>query len=95
MLTGARPEGFELQLKALRNLIDAGVRCHAAAMTSFTSKRGFEALRTRLNEIDQYIGENIEVEELILYPHVVKRLSGKGLTPRVAHEPGHVPPEQV
>jgi len=95
LLTGAKPEGFELQLKALRNLIDAGVRCHAAAMTSFTSKRDFEALRTRLNEIDQYLGENIEIEELILYPHVVKRLKGKGLTPRVAHEPGQVPPEQV
>ncbi len=42
MLTGAKPEGFNLQLKALENLMQAGVKCHPAAMTSFSTKKSIQ-----------------------------------------------------
>jgi uncharacterized Fe-S cluster-containing radical SAM superfamily protein len=36
MLTGARSEGFELQLDSLRKLTEAGVKCHPSLMVSFS-----------------------------------------------------------
>jgi uncharacterized Fe-S cluster-containing radical SAM superfamily protein len=41
-LTGARPEAFELQLKALENLLDYGVSAHPAVMLSFSEPSSVE-----------------------------------------------------
>ena len=95
LLTGARPEGFGLQIRALENLNEAGARFHAAVMTSFSSAETLARLRDRLKEISQEVVDEIEVEELILYPHVVKRLKEKGLGASTAHRPDKVPPELV
>ena len=95
LLTGARPEGFGLQIRAMENLNEAGARFHAAVMTSFSSAETLARLRDRLREISQEIVDEIEVEELILYPHVVKRLKEKGLVAATAHRPDKVPPELV
>ena len=84
-----------MQIKALENLNEAGARFHAAIMTSFSSEENFARLRERLCEISQDIVDNIEVEELILYPHVVKRLREKGLVAPTAHSPDRVPPEFI
>ncbi len=94
-LTGAKPEGFELQLRALENLLDAGVSCHPACMLSFSSKESVERLIRRLAEIDKALVEEFEPEEVILYPHVIKRLRKAGVTPRRFFTPGNVPPEYV
>ncbi len=94
-LTGARPEGFGLQLKALENLHEAGANFHAALMTSFSSRENLDRLRERLSRIDPSIADNIEVEELILYPHVVQRLEREGISASKAHRPDRVPPELV
>jgi len=95
MLTGAKPEVFQLQLNALRNLLDEGVSCHPAVMLSFSSKESLEELKVRLGEIDGSLVEELEEEYVFLYPHVVELLKKHGLTPRVAFRPDSIPEELV
>jgi uncharacterized Fe-S cluster-containing radical SAM superfamily protein len=47
-LTGAEPSGFGLQLKALENLVRAGVSAHAAVMVSFSPPESVLALKESL-----------------------------------------------
>ena len=93
-LTGAAPEGFGLQLRALEHLVRSGVRAHPACMVSFSSPEAIESLRQRLQKIDPSFGD-FEVEELILYPHVEERLRSLRVDYRTAHSPDAVPPEQI
>lgn len=95
MVTGAMPESFKLQLDSLANLIDAGVSCHPAVMVSFSSKENFVTLSKRLDEIDPSLFQELEIEELITYPHVTKRLKEAGFTPKVSHHPNRVPEELI
>ncbi|MEM4701108.1 MAG: radical SAM protein [Candidatus Bathyarchaeia archaeon] len=94
-LTGAEPEGFKLQLEALRKLVEAGVSCHPSVMASFSTKESFRSLTERLNQISPKLAEEIEIEELILYPHVVRKLQRYGLKYYTGYAPENVPPEQV
>lgn len=94
-LTGADPESFKLQLDALSNLKDAKVSCHPAVMVSFSSKENFVRLSERLDEIDRSLFQELEIEELITYPHVIKRLKKAGLVSSVSHDPNDVPQELV
>lgn len=73
-LTGARPNGFLLQLKALQKLVDAGVSCHPSIMMSFSPRENLQQLTNRLEQISPSLADELEVEELILYPHVIKRV---------------------
>lgn len=52
-LTGAKPEAFEYQLKALENLLNYGISCHPAVMLSFSTKDNFMKLIGKLMEIDK------------------------------------------
>lgn len=72
-LTGAEPAGFELQIKALENLQQAGVRVHPAVMVSFSPFDHVLALRKQLGKINREF-EDIEIEELALYGDVEERL---------------------
>ncbi|MFQ6127535.1 MAG: radical SAM protein [Thermoplasmata archaeon] len=74
-LTGAN-RGFELQLNALSNLMQAGVSCHPSIMSSFSDEDEFSRLRDRLASIHPSFPRDLEIEELILYPHVKRRLKG-------------------
>lgn len=74
-LTGAKPEGFKLQLKALKNLLDYGVSCHPAVMASFSREEDILKLSDRLREIDRGLAENLEIEYVILYPNVRRKIS--------------------
>lgn len=94
-LTGANPSSFTLQLKALENLVDAGVPSHAAVMLSFSPKENFRELLNRLREVDRGLAENVEEEYVFLYPHVTKRLSEAGIQPAVAYEPSKAPKELI
>ncbi len=91
-LTGARPEGFALQLRALENLRGHGVRAHPACMVSFSSDESIGKLKERLAAIG--FGE-FEAEELVLYPAVEERLRRLGVQFGTAHEPSCIPPEQI
>jgi len=95
LLTGAKQEGFELQLKALQNLVRAGVGSHPSVMSSFSSKNSLKTLVKRLRKIDPKLAGEMEIEELILYSHVVRRLNKYNLTYHVAHAPNRVPPDQI
>jgi len=77
-LTGAKPEGFELQLKALEHLIGEGVDCFPAVMANFSTQEELQRLRQRLKEIRPDFTD-FEEEELILYPFVVEHLQKAGL----------------
>jgi uncharacterized Fe-S cluster-containing radical SAM superfamily protein len=92
-LTGADPEGFELQLRALSNLVDAGVSCHPAVMVSFSEPGALFKLQQRLAAIHPPLARNIEREELILYAHAKRRL--EGLSYSDGHDPSCIPPELI
>jgi uncharacterized Fe-S cluster-containing radical SAM superfamily protein len=95
LLTGAKPEGFRLQLQSLQKLCEEGASCHAAIMTSFSNPKNHETLLQNLSRIFPDLRESAETEELILYPHVTKRIQKWKLDYASAHEPSRVPPEQV
>jgi uncharacterized Fe-S cluster-containing radical SAM superfamily protein len=82
-LTGADPEGFGLQLKALENLCRAKVKVHPALMGSFSTFENIQGLRRQLSQIDRAF-EDIEIEELVLYGDVEKRLQQAGIACRTA-----------
>ncbi|MEM2123167.1 MAG: radical SAM protein [Candidatus Bathyarchaeia archaeon] len=94
-LTKAKPEGFSLQLNALRNLLDAGVPCHPAAMLSFSTKKRLKALKAELHGIDPSLARELEEEYVFLYPHVAERLSREGIKPLIAYTPGGIPRELI
>jgi uncharacterized Fe-S cluster-containing radical SAM superfamily protein len=90
-LTGADGEGFRQQLEALRNLRDAGVSCHPAVMSSFSTDSNMHQLRDRVSQIEHRFANDLEIEELIRYPRVERRLQKSGLTPSMSHDPRNVP----
>jgi uncharacterized Fe-S cluster-containing radical SAM superfamily protein len=94
-LTGAVPEAFDLQLRALGNLLEAGVPCHPAVMLSFSPEGNLEELRSRLRRIGPGLAEDLEEEYVFLYPHVVRRLREAGIRPRVAYSPEGIPEELI
>ncbi len=86
-ITGACAEFFNLQLKALKFLLDYGVSCHPALVVSFCEKDELEHLMDRLSEIDPKLPYELELEYVILYPHVIELLRRRGLKPRVCIDP--------
>ncbi|MEM2972009.1 MAG: radical SAM protein [Candidatus Bathyarchaeia archaeon] len=95
MLTGAKQEGFKLQLEALKRLVNAGVSCHPSVMVSFSPRKSLQTLIERLKQISPKLAEELEIEELILYPHVIKRIQMNKLKYYTAYSPENVPPERV
>ncbi|MEM2896741.1 MAG: radical SAM protein [Candidatus Bathyarchaeia archaeon] len=94
-LTGANPEGFFLQLKSLENLVDEKVSCHPSVMISFSSKESLNSLIEKLNKIDKRLAKSLEIEELILYPHVVRKIERFGLKYKTGYSPGEIPKDFI
>jgi len=94
-LTGAQKEGFELQLKALENLVRANVKCHPAVMTSFSTQQSLQQLIKGLRRISPILAEELEIEELILYPSVKRKINKHGLKYYSAYTPERVPQERI
>jgi len=99
MLTGARPEFYEYQFKALENLVNAGLRSgvevYPAIMLSFSTEESYSKFKKRLREIDPRLAESIDEEYVILYPHVVEILKRHGLRPRIAFTPDNIPTSMI
>jgi len=95
MLTGAKADGFKLQLKALQNLVDLGVSCHPSVMVSFSRRKNLRELIQRLKGISSDFAEKLETEELILYPHVIRKVKRYKLKYYTAYTPEKVPREQI
>jgi uncharacterized Fe-S cluster-containing radical SAM superfamily protein len=94
-LTGAKPEGFTLQLRALENLLRQGVSCHPAVMISFSTKESVQSLAERLKVINPKLSEELEFEELILYPKVKRKIEEHRLKYYRAYRPEGVPKELI
>ncbi len=94
MLTGAKKECFELQFKALENLIDAGLRpgyeVYAAAMISFSDEKDIAKFVMKLAEINPELVE-VDWEVVIMYPHVKKLLKLTDLKPKRWVDPNNIP----
>ena len=94
-ITMSPPQYFYKQLEALRLLIEAGMEpcrdVYPAAMLGFSTEETAKNLEKALGEIDPRLAECIDVEYVILYPHVVKLMSMRGLKPTKAVTPSGVP----
>jgi uncharacterized Fe-S cluster-containing radical SAM superfamily protein len=95
LLTGAKPENFRIQLSALDKLVEYNVSCHPSVMASFSTMESLQELTERLADISRKLAENLEVEELILYPHVKEKIQKYGLRYYTGHPPTKVPKEQI
>jgi uncharacterized Fe-S cluster-containing radical SAM superfamily protein len=94
LLTGADSRGFDLQIQAVENLYRAGVRVQPAVMVSFSSLDDIQALQSRLGEIDKGF-KDIEIEEVVLYGEVEKRLQKANISCGNVYYPDNMPPEQI
>jgi len=94
-LTGANPDSYRLQFQALKNLVNAGASCHPSVMASFSSRRSLWGLTQKLKQISPSLAGNLEIEELILYPHVKEKVKRYGLKYYTAYAPEKVPADQV
>ncbi|MET1160325.1 MAG: radical SAM protein [Thermoprotei archaeon] len=94
-LTGADREYYKYQFKALENLYEAGLEpgkdFYAAAMLSFSPEENIKKFLKKLSEIHPVLAEDLDVEYVILYPHVVKLLKMNRLKPRIAYRPDGIP----
>ena len=98
-LTGAPREYWFTQLRALENLIEAGLsvgdEVYPAVMLSFSTKENVLYLKEKLREIDEHLPEYIDPEYVILYPHVEYLLKVMKLKPKIAYRPDNVPEELI
>jgi uncharacterized Fe-S cluster-containing radical SAM superfamily protein len=77
-ITGAKPEFFKYQLRALKNLLKFNISFHPAIMVElYTDEEIFE-IKQKLFKISPIFEKNLEFEYLILYPSVIKNLKEKG-----------------
>jgi len=84
-LTMAPAKYFEIQLQALRNLLNTGVSFHPAVVASFNTNKDIAKLKKRLEKIDPELPKMLEVEYIVLYPHVIKSLKHYKLVPTRAY----------
>ncbi|MGB9705212.1 MAG: radical SAM protein [Pyrobaculum sp.] len=92
----ASPEAyFYKQLDALRHLVESGMEpcrdVYPAAMLGFSTEESAKELERALADIDPRLPSCLDVEYVILYPHVVKLMAARGLTPTRAVTPSGVP----
>ena len=78
----ATPKSFNLQLKALENLLSADISCHPAVMLSFTTEANVGKLKKKPKMIHPSLAENLEGEYVILYPPVVKWIKDAMVKPK-------------
>lgn len=83
--TGAKPEFVELPFRALKNLMDEDISCHAAAMTDrrVMSERERRYMEEKLDKISPWLAENLEEERIGPYETTKKRLRLAGYDMRI------------
>ena len=86
---------FYRQLDAIRHLVESGMRTcrdvYPAAMLGFSTDENMKKLERALADIHPALPHCIDVEYVILYPHVVKLMKTRGLKPLRAVTPDGVP----
>jgi len=98
LLTGAGPEYFEFQFRALENLINAGLKSgkdlYAAAMIGFSDDNSVANFVRKLSMLDPNLID-VDWEYVILYPHVEELLNKHGLKPLRSVRPNEIPRSMV
>ena len=84
-LTMASGHFFEYQLRALKNLLDAQVSFHPAVVASFTTPTNIKILQKEIAKISDEVADSLEIEYIVLYPHVVESLLRHKLIPKKAY----------
>jgi len=97
-LTGAAPKFYELQFKALENLVYAGFEpgkeVYPAAMIGFSPDENIVEFVKRLKAIsDEFV--DVDWEYVFLYPHVERALKKAGLKPLRAVKPNKIPKSMI
>jgi len=64
-------------------------------MTSFSTEQSLQQLAERLRRISPVLAEELEIEELILYPSVKRKINKHGLKYYNAYTPEGVPQERI
>jgi uncharacterized Fe-S cluster-containing radical SAM superfamily protein len=81
-LTGANPEAFHYQIRALESLVSENVVVHPACMLSFSDREDLHDLLRMLEKISSRLVGEFEEESVFLYPHVEKTLRRAGMIPK-------------
>lgn len=82
-LTGAIPEGFHLQLKALENLVKYNVPCWPSVVVSFSTPENIASFIKTIETIDKRLSNSVEQEVIFILPHIEKRLKKRGIKPKI------------
>ncbi len=77
-VTGAVPEAHYYPLNALKLLLKYEIPCHPSVIIDFCSKQDFQVLIQELQQINSRLVHQLELESLLLYPHVIKGLKKIG-----------------
>ncbi|MEM0505408.1 MAG: radical SAM protein [Sulfolobales archaeon] len=98
LLTGAGPQFFELQVKAIENLISAGFEAgknvYAAAMIGFSSDESVVRFVKMLKDLNSRLVD-VDWEYVIMYPHVEDLLRKHNLRPLRYVKPNGIPKEMI
>lgn len=95
LLTSTNRQFFEYQIKSLENLLNYGVKCHPAAMLSFSDEKNINNLLLKLESVDRNLVREFEEEYVFLYPHVIRLMKRRGLKPHIAYRPDSIPSELI
>lgn len=95
LLTGGDRSFYRYQFGALENLMHQGLKpgrdFYAAAMLSFSTEDNVRAFIRELSRVHPILAQELDVEYVILYPHVVKLLRMNKLKPLKAFSPDGIP----
>jgi len=64
-------------------------------MMSFSPRKSLQQLAHKLEQISPRLAKELEIEELILYPHVIRRVRKHRLKYYRAYSPERIPPERI
>lgn len=78
--TGAQSKYFDLPFKAIENLWKENIDFHVAAMVDprITDKTEINNIFKKLSKVSEELAENIEWEDIDLYPNTKRRLKAVG-----------------
>jgi uncharacterized Fe-S cluster-containing radical SAM superfamily protein len=77
-ITGADKDYFELPLRGLKKMLEAGLDAWLAVMWDVFGNSGIEKLNNKLNDLG--IESEVEVEAMERYPHVMENIADRKLS---------------
>jgi uncharacterized Fe-S cluster-containing radical SAM superfamily protein len=78
-ITAMAGEYVEYPFNALKHLTNAEISCNAAIMKELLEPQNVEVLVNKLKSIDPRLAQELEIEELMIYPFIKSELSRRKL----------------